>query len=179
MFTIFNLAGMFLPIVLLVVVVMAGMCIFALFLKSKGGEEITEEEPNLYEKKPFVFDVMSELDVYRQLVTIFGDTYYIFPQVSYGRLIQLKKGVELRHRTKFDKKVADFVLCDKTRAVAQLVVELDGSSHETEKKIDRDKKVDAMMQQIGLPILHLKPGIDDLALKNAVLNKLSNLPATK
>ncbi len=121
-------------------------------------EDVVIDRASPFEKKPFVFDVVSELNLYRVLLGLFGDKYYVFPQLVYSRLIQLKRGEHIRNRTYFDKKIADFVLCDKERAIAQLVIELDGSSHDYQKKIERDAKVDRMMRQIGLPILHLKPG---------------------
>jgi len=145
-----------------VIIIIAGFFILGAIILVKeffgGGESVATEPENPFEKKPFVFDAMSELMLYRTLMELFGDRYYIFPQVVYSRLMQLKKGESLRHRTYFDKKIADFVLCDKEKAVAQLVIELDGSSHQLQRKIDRDSRVDTMMHQIGLPILHLKSG---------------------
>ena len=143
--------GPSLPTILVLIIVM-GLFGFIISL-FRVKEEVVENYP--YEKKPFVFDAMSELTLYRLLIDLFGDKYYIFPQMTYGRLVQTKKGENLRHRTFFDKKIADFVFCDKERAVAQLVIELDGYSHRLGKKMERDAKVDTMMRQIGLPILHL------------------------
>lgn len=179
MFTVTPIVAYMLPAFVILLVVLGILAALKIFLtRSKEGEE--ESQPNLFEKKPFVFDAMTELALYRQLLELFGDKYYIFPQISYGRLVQLKKGVELRNRTRFDKKIADFVLCDKERAIAQLVIELDGSSHQSEKRIERDTRVDKMMQEIGLPIMHLKVGaFTNDTLKNEVLNKLSNVPLAK
>lgn len=145
------------------------------FISKRFGEntEISEVE-NPYEKKPFVFDVMSELSLYRILIDVFSDKYYVFPQMSYGRIIQLKENADKWERNRFDKKIADFVLCDKERAVAMLVIELDGSSHSAVKKTERDVRVDNMMTQIGLPILHLSTdNFDKEFIKNEVAKKLN------
>jgi hypothetical protein len=134
--------------------------LWSLFVK--GGSfsaDVEEELP--YEKKPYVFDVMTELTLYRTLIELFGDKYYILPEISYSKLIQVKRGAERKYRNRFDKKSADFVLCDKERAVARLVIELDGSSHNSEKRMERDTRVDKMMFSIGLPILHLKTSAMD------------------
>lgn len=143
------------PVILLGLLLLLSMAAIAIIVHFFGKPEVVEESDH-YEKKPFVFDAMSELTLYRLLIDIFGDRYYIFPQVVYSRLVQLKKGESLRYRTHFDKKIADFVLCAKENAKARLVIELDGSSHQSERAIVRDGKVDKMMEQIGLPILHLK-----------------------
>lgn len=140
------------------IAVLALIVVTAILFATGALEGGTEPEPTqaLYEKKPFVFDRLNELVLYRDLVELFGDTYFIFPQISYGRLVQTRPGVHLMYRTKFDKKVADFVLCDKEKAVAKLVIELDGRSHLSEKRIQRDKDIDALMANIGLPILHIR-----------------------
>ncbi len=142
---------------------------------SGGKKEKEAEAPLPIEKKPYVFDVMSELSLYRKLLELFSDRYYIFPQMSYGRIIQVKNGVDKWRRGAFDKKIADFVLCDKERAVARLVIELDGASHRSKRKMERDEKVDAMMAKIGLPILHLKTGnLDGEHIRQEVAKKLNN-----
>lgn len=161
------------PFFVLIVLVVGFASAIKIFSLTKEGEK--GQEVNPFEKKPFVFDVMDELSLYRQLLELFGDKFYIFPQISYGRLIQVKKGMESYNRNRFDKKVADFVLCEKEHVIAKLVIELDGSSHQSEKRMERDTKVDKMMQEIGLPILHLKTGsFNNDTLKNEVLNKLSD-----
>ncbi len=157
------------PLLVLAVVVLVLVGALVLY-KEFVGPGAGEESP--YVKKPFVFDHSSELALYRQLVELFGDRYYIFPQVPYARLIEVKKGEEKRHRNRFDKKIADFVLCDKERAVAQLVIELDGSSHKREKTKERDAFVDRTLASIGLPILHLSPGLSRDAVKTAVAGAL-------
>lgn len=137
-------------------------------------KEVNKEEINPFEKKPFVFDIMSELTVYRMLIENFSDKYYVFPQMSYGRLIQVKKEEGRWNRNRFDKKIADFILCDKEKAIAQLVIELDGPSHNSIKKIERDEKIDMWMKEIGLPILHLKTSnLTNEYIKQEVIKKLS------
>jgi Protein of unknown function (DUF2726) len=157
--------GMY-PLLVLAVVMLVLVGALALYKEFFGGGAEVEESP--YVKKPFVFDHSSELTLYRQLVELFGDRYYIFPQVPYSRLVEVKKGEDKRHRNRFDKKIADFVLCDKERAVAQLVIELDGSSHKREKTKVRDALVDRMLTSIGLPILHLPVGASSEEVRGGV-----------
>lgn len=153
-------------LLILAVVVLVLVGVIAIAKEFFGGGEGVEASP--YVKKPFVFDHASELKLYRELLELFGDKYYIFAQVPYARLIEVKKGEEKRHRNRFDKKIADFVLCDKERAVAQLVIELDGASHKKEKTKERDAFVDRMLDSIGLPILHLPVGASREELRSGV-----------
>lgn len=160
--------------IILLVVFMLGITYIINFLKNNVENKETKNTNLPFIKKQFVFDVMSELTLYRLLVETFSDKYYVFPQISYGRLIEVKKEADSWNRNRFDKKIADFVLCDKENAIAKLVIELDGPSHQLKKRIERDEKVDKMMLEIGLPILHLKTAnFDKEYLKQEVTRKLS------
>ena len=102
------------------------------FKKSKSKPDLS-----VFEKKPFLFDTTSEFNLYKVLLEMFGDRYHIFPQVNYSHLIQPRKTTweeERRHRSRIDRKSADFVFCDKERIVPQLVIELDGSVHNFKSK---------------------------------------------
>jgi very-short-patch-repair endonuclease len=112
-----------------------------------------------YQKKKYLFDTKSEFDLYKILLELYGDKYHIFPQINYSHLIEIKnmeRRERHRHRSRIDRKSADFVVCDKERVVPQLVIELDGSVHDLPNKQRRDKFIDDIMKSIGLPILHLK-----------------------
>ena len=132
---------------------------------------------SVYERKPFLFDNVTELNLYRILSDLFGNQYHIFVQVNYSHLIQPKKSgykEERRFRSSIDRKSADFVLCDKDRVVPQLIIELDGSAHNFASKQKRDEFINELTKIVGLPILHLKTG--NLAkefIKSAVTSKLT------
>lgn len=157
------------PLLILAVIVLALVGVLKMFFEAPESE-------SPYIKKPFVFDHSSELKLYRELLELFGDKYYIFAQVPYSRLIQVKKGEDKRHRNRFDKKIADFVLCDRESAVAQLVIELDGSSHKREKTQERDALIDAILESISLPILHIPAGTLKSDIRSSVESLISNDP---
>lgn len=144
--------GGFIWTFLILVVVVILIAIF--FLK--------ERRDNLsnYIKRQFLFDTKSEFELFKLLVELFGDKYYVFPQVHYNHIIEARKGLEFSERmhywNKINRKSADFVLCEKVQVTAQLVIELDGSSHEWEKRKERDVFINELMSVIGLKILHLK-----------------------
>lgn len=157
----------------IIFVLLVGVGIFSLLQKGDA------EEPDLsvYERKPFLFDAVSEFNLYKVLLELFGDKYHIFPQVNYSHLIQPKKSTweeERRHRSRIDRKSADFVLCDKDRVVPQLIIELDGSVHNFKSKQARDQFINELTKLVDLPILHLKTGNIDREFIRAEVNKKLN-----
>ena len=112
------------------------------------------------------------------LVELFGDKYFIFTQVNYSHLIQPKKmswKEERRYRSRIDRKSADFVLCDKEKVIPILIIELDGSVHNTRSKRSRDEFIDEITKIADLPILHIKNSdlnkdYIDINVKNIILH---------
>lgn len=131
--------------------------IVSLLLKrSKGG---VSADLSVYEKKPYLFDTTSEFNFYKQLLMWFGGTHHVFPQINYSHLVRAKKmdwKEEQKYRSRIDRKSADFVLCDKERVVPQLVIELDGGSHNLQSRRARDEFIDDISHITNLPVLHIK-----------------------
>jgi very-short-patch-repair endonuclease len=71
----------------------------------------------------------------------------IFAQVSFGALLKATTQAE---RNKFDRKIADFVICDKTLK-PMAVIELDDSSHAKKKQKDNDR--DSMLRLAGYRVI--------------------------
>lgn len=142
-------------LVILAVVVFIGYWLIVKFFGKKN--ENNKELP--YEKKPYLFDANSEFDLYKVLTELYGDKYYVFPQINYSHLIQPKKSnfqEERKYRSKIDRKSADFVFCDKEKIIPRLIIELDGYVHNLKIKQARDKFIDEITGIADLPILHLK-----------------------
>lgn len=116
---------------------------------------------SVYERKPYIFDTNSEFNLYKVLLELFGDKYFIFPQINYSHLIKPRKttwGEERKYRSRIDRKSADFIFCDKEQIIPQLVIELDGSAHNFKSKQERDEFIDELTKMIDLPLLHLNTG---------------------
>lgn len=160
-------------LIILAVVVFIAYWIITQYLSKKKVEE-KKELP--YEKKPYLFDANSEFNLYKMLVELYGDKYYIFPQINYSHLIQPKKSnweEERKYRSKIDRKSADFVFCDKERIVPQLIIELDGYVHNFKSNQLRDKFIDDITGIANLPILHLKTNsLDRDFIKKEIDSKL-------
>lgn len=137
---------------------------------------------SVYEKKPYLFDSVSEFNLYKILLELFGNEYHIFTQINYSHLIRprkTKREEERRYRSRIDRKSADFVLCDKERVVPQLIIELDGGVHNFKSRQKRDEFINDLMKVVDLPILHLKTeNLDKEFIKNEINKKLIRRPDT-
>ena len=161
------------PFLIVIPLIYVGKLFFNIFSKKPGNKP----DLSVYERKPYLFDTTSEFNLYKVLLELFGDRYFVFPQVNYSHLIQPRKSTweeERKHRSRIDRKSADFVLCDKERVVPRLIIELDGSVHNFKSKQARDEFIDELTKIVDLPILHLKPGnLETEFIKREVSNKLS------
>jgi len=161
-----------LPLVIVVAVIVAFKFITAISSeKPKSKSDIS-----VYERKPYLFDTSSEFNLYKILLELFGNKYFIFPQINYSHLIQPKKTTwaeERKHRSRIDRKSADFIFCDKERVVPQLIIELDGGAHNYRRKQARDKFIDELTKTVNLPILHLRTGnLDKEIIRKEIEQKL-------
>lgn len=139
---------------LLIIGIISLILVEGFFLKGQKRVDLS-----VYERKPYIFDTNSEFVLYKMLIELFGDKYFVFTQVNYSHLIQPKKigwKEERRYRSRIDRKSADFVLCDKEKVVPILIIELDGGVHNTKGKRSRDEFIDEITKIADLPILHIK-----------------------
>ena len=155
---------------------MVGLYLFIVeFINKK--KEPEEKDLSVYERKPYLFDANSEFNLYKVLVELYGDKYYIFPQINYSHLIQPRKTTweeERKYRSRIDRKSADFVFCDKERIVPKLIIELDGSAHNLKSKQTRDEFIDELTKIVDLPILHLKTSnVNKEFIKEEISKKLN------
>lgn len=84
--------------------------------------------------------------------------HVVLAQVAFSALLTTK---DRPTRATFDRKVADFVLCDKAFSVL-CVIELDDSTHRGREKHDASR--DAMLTKAGIAVLRFKnvPDVDVL-----------------
>jgi hypothetical protein len=72
---------------------------------------------------------------------------YIFPQVSFSAILTTKG---FYTRSQFNRKIADFVVCDNALNIMMLI-ELDDSSHKGRETQDAAR--DAMLNEAGYPVI--------------------------
>lgn len=108
----------------------------------------------------------NEAEFFQRLTRALPD-YWIFPQVSFNSLMETKGYLYWKYyfylRNNFNRKVADYVVCDKRTLAVITVVELDDRTHNKEK----DRKRDAVLRAAGYRILRYesraKPSIEEIA----------------
>lgn len=100
----------------------------------------------------------NEKDAYNKLKPIAEELgYTVFAKVRLLDLLEPVKG-NPKYKTYFYKvqaKHVDFVLCD-AKLVARYIIELDDSSHDSEKRKERDAFVDEVVQSVGYKIIHVR-----------------------
>ena len=84
--------------------------------------------------------------------------FRIYPQVAMGALVQVKKGLSrsagAAMRNRFDRKIVDFVLEDRSTGEVLALVELDDRTHDAAK----DRGRDALTQAAGYRTFRLTAG---------------------
>jgi very-short-patch-repair endonuclease len=116
------------------------------------GKKRTTESPTA--KRPLT---EREQAMFFRLQQAFPDLL-VMPQVAFSALLTAKT---LQCRNTFDRKVADFVLCNKAFEVI-CAIELDDASHRGKKA--EDEKRDAMLKTAGYNVARFKnvPDVDPL-----------------
>lgn len=168
----FNVIQVLWPLLIVVALIIA----FKFIVAISSEKPKSKSDLSVYERKPYLFDSSAEFNLYKILLELFGDKYFIFPQINYSHLIQPKKTTwaeERKHRSRIDRKSADFILCDKERIVPQLIIELDGGAHNYKRQQARDKFIDELTKSVNLPILHLRAGnLDKEVIRKEIEQKL-------
>ena len=99
-----------------------------------------------------------ELKFFGALEAAVGSRYRVFAKVRLADIVQpTKTGDNRAWYSAFGvikSKHVDFVVCDPESLEFRLVVELDDKSHERSDRAERDQKVDEILAQAGIPVLH-------------------------
>lgn len=120
------------------------------------GEE--REKPKYrYTRKQF-FLTRAEHECYDALIAAIGDKYHVFAQVHLPTILDNKvKGQDWRAAlAHINRKSVDFVLCDKAHISPKLAIELDDKSHERPDRQERDREVERILSDAGVPLLRLE-----------------------
>jgi very-short-patch-repair endonuclease len=144
-------------IVIILVGIKTGL--FKLLFNSVSGTPAKEQKLP-YKKKDYLLTV-AEKNFYQVLKQVSDkNNFLLFAKVRLEDLLWLPAGIERKDRFglrgRIKSRHVDFVLCDKQNIKPLLVIELDDSSHNTQKGIERDDFVDRALRDAGLSILHQK-----------------------
>lgn len=120
-----------------------------------GGKD-KEKSIYKYKRRQF-FMSRAEHEFYDALVRAAGNNYYVFAQVHLPTLVDHSVSGQnwraaLAH---INRKSVDYVLCDKAYISPKLAIELDDRSHEREDRQERDREVERILQEAGIPLLRI------------------------
>jgi very-short-patch-repair endonuclease len=155
-------------VVYVVVVFVAIVFMRELLNRRAAGDYAYRRNPNFLSK--------AEVDFYRALVGAVAEQYLVFAKVRLRDLI-VPAGRD-RYQIHFNKVVqkhVDFVLCDPERHLVVAVVELDDSSHGTEKARVRDSFVDKALGSAGIPTVRFRwrPEHDSGYIREAIAREVA------
>jgi hypothetical protein len=97
--------------------------------------------------------------------------YYIGVQVSMSAIIESN----IEDRKNYNRSYLDYVICDEQVTRPLLIIELDDSTHNKEKRKDQDQMKNAIIQDAKIPLYRVKVG-DDFRIKiqNEIIPILQN-----
>ena len=137
------------------VVIVIAVAVAAVFGNGVTGD--SEKTAYRYTRRNF-FLTRAEHECYDALGEAVGQEYRIFAQVHLPTLVDNKvKGQNWRGAFRhINGKSVDFVLCDKAYISPKLAIELDDKTHERPERQERDREVERILQEAGVPLLRLE-----------------------
>jgi very-short-patch-repair endonuclease len=146
----------YLSLFILIGVLVVAAVVLGLLRGNAGGG--TEQKKQYQYKKRDFFLSRAEHQCYDALIAAVGDEYLVFAQVHLPTLVDHKVTGQnwlgaFRH---ISEKSVDFVLCDKAYISAKLAIELDDKTHERPERQERDREVERILQDAGVPLLRLE-----------------------
>jgi Protein of unknown function (DUF2726) len=108
----------------------------------------------------------NELEFFHRLTRALP-RYYVFPQVSLGAIMDAAPDLPAKQRwiirAHFDRKIADFIICEPRTLKVIAIIELDDRTHDSR----RDRERDAITQAAGIRTLRYssreKPSVAEIA----------------
>jgi len=135
--------------------------------ETRRGEQQTKTETNTepeikidfahaYQAQPlFTRNEWQNYKTLRDIAEVKG--YIICPKVRLLDIIRPRNG-EQKYKTllyKIQSKHVDFVICDQNMTI-KAIIELDDSTHDTQKGKERDAFVDTVLRSVGYKVIHTR-----------------------
>ena len=118
--------------------------------------EINIDFAHAYQAQPlFTRNEWQNYKTLRDVAEIKG--YVICPKVRLLDIVKPRNG-EQKYKTllyKIQSKHVDFVICDQNMTI-KAIIELDDSTHDTEKGKERDAFVDTVLRSVGYKVIHTR-----------------------
>lgn len=131
-----------------------------------------------FKKKDFLL-TRAERTFYDTLLKAVLDDAVVFPKVRLADLVWLPKESPNRQAAlnRVLSKHADFVICSRNTLTPRLVIELDDSSHSTDRRRHRDTVFESVLESAGLPFVRVavKPSYDVDEVQRLLLKNLPSV----
>lgn len=116
-----------------------------------------------YEKRACMM-TGAEKVAFRRLDKIFGEWFYVIPQVHLSELLDWEVPGQswMAAKSHIDKKSVDFVLIRKENLETACAIELDDYTHERQERKRRDRDVERHFKEAGMPLARLR-GIGEMS----------------
>ncbi len=124
--------------------------------KIKGKKSDEKPMPYFAEKSILT---NTEAKFYNELINYVNDNCVICPKVSLSDIFKVKKNAGdeyMKYWNKIKSKHVDFLICSKYTLEPLYAIELDDSSHLSEKRKVRDDFVNKLYSQTGIKLIHIK-----------------------
>lgn len=123
----------------------------------KKPEEVSANESYVGKYKSRMLLTKNEWSAYMAMKKLTdANELVICPKVRLIDIIEPKSGEgENSLRAKVIQKHVDFVICKKNLQIIG-IVELDDASHDTKKRMERDKFVDEILTDVGYTVIHAR-----------------------
>ena len=141
---------------MILLLILAGLAVVAAALFFGGGRGAVRAGD--YHAKPLM--TRWELTALRQIRADLPQGYHACPQVRLGDMLEMTPRDPRRRQAALARvasKSVDFAIADPLGRVA-LVIELDDRSHDRADRRARDRFVDAVLRDCGIPVLRVRPG---------------------
>lgn len=99
-----------------------------------------------------------EAVLFKRLEQVTQGRYRVFPQLHLSALMtnQTKGKYWKAGFQRINRRSVDYVLCDKETMAPVYAVELDDSTHDTERRRARDAIVEDMLESVGIPLVRFR-----------------------
>ena len=134
-------------------------------MRTSGGSRSPRQRQNAaraarkyaYKRKWYLL-TKSELRFFHTLLGVVHNFYYVVPQVHLSSLLDHKTwGQNWRGAlSRIQRKSVDYVICSRHELTPVCAVELDDPSHNEPDRAERDKLVEALFKEAGIPLIRIK-----------------------
>lgn len=155
------------------VVLVLVLSVLALLLKKLS--EGTDAEETLPFKLKNNFFTRSEWEFFRILEEQLDHSRFtVFPKVRLGDFIEVDapKGERMSHWNKIKSKHIDFLIYDTQKSSIAVAIELDGSSHNSQRMQKSDDFKNKVYPAIGLELVRVRVGTDFTGVISDILSEL-------